>query len=277
MTKYIFFDLDGTIVDNGTIISEKTDQALRALRANGHKIFVCTGRTKGYVKDPNIRKYNFDGYIYGCGTMMEYKDKPVYYYELDRKIIDKTYDVIIKNDIYAVYEGKDKLYMSFENDLFHSSHKARLDVIPKLNSQLSYACKLKQDLGDDLIDLKSAYPNIVASKVSVYIDRPEVRDEFLSVSGEWLSSISRHNTVFEMVPYGHSKGQGIIEMCKIANIDINDTICFGDSNNDIEMFKTTKLSICMGNGTDLAKENASYVTNGIKDGIYDACKHFDLI
>lgn len=48
--KYIFFDIDGTILSRENTIPEKTIYALKKLKENGHKIFICTGRTKGYVR-----------------------------------------------------------------------------------------------------------------------------------------------------------------------------------------------------------------------------------
>ena len=221
MRKNIFFDIDGTIISDDNKVSDKTKLAIKKLKENGHKLFICTGRTKGYVFDERIRSLGFDGYVYGCGTMLEYENKVFYEYRMDEDIVKKTYDVIVKHDIYAVYEGREKLYMSFENDLFHSTHKARLDAILKIGTQFTYACKIKNDLQDRLLDIKLSYPNIDASKVSVYINDEKARDEFLDVCKNVLNPISRGNTVFEMVPIGHSKGEGIKQMCKYANLDLS--------------------------------------------------------
>lgn len=277
MKKHIFFDIDGTILSNENIIPEKTKYALAKLKENGHSIYICTGRTKGYVFDPRIRNLGFDGYVYGCGTMLEYKDRILYEYRLDDETIKKTGKVILDYDIYAVYEGRDKMYMSFENELFHLTHKTRLEAISKLHTQVAYAHKLKDDLGDRLADIRLSYPDIDASKVSVYINSKEAREEFFKSCAGVLDPISRGEEVHEMVPVGHSKGNGILELCKYIGVDKSDTISFGDSNNDADMFEKTNLSICMGNGSDGAKAKAKYITTGIEDGIYDACVHFGLI
>ena len=42
--KYVFFDIDGTLRGESRIITERTKAAIRQLRRNGHKAFVCTGR-----------------------------------------------------------------------------------------------------------------------------------------------------------------------------------------------------------------------------------------
>ena len=51
-----------------------------------------------------------------------------------------------------------------------------------------------------------------------------------------------------------------------------------DENNDINMFKEVKYSVCMGNGHEEAKKAAYFVTTNIDDnGIYNALKHFEVI
>ena len=59
----VFFDIDGTIVDNETqIIPESTVEAIRLLRRNGHIPVVNTGRPFGQM-DPRILELGFDGWV----------------------------------------------------------------------------------------------------------------------------------------------------------------------------------------------------------------------
>ena len=63
----VFFDIDGTVVDNDTqIIPDSTVEAIRLLRENGHLSVVNTGRPYGHV-DPRIKAMDFDGWICACG------------------------------------------------------------------------------------------------------------------------------------------------------------------------------------------------------------------
>lgn len=75
---------------------------------------------------------------------------------------------------------------------------------------------------------------------------------------------------------GVSKATGIMELGKVLGSD--HYVCFGDSQNDIEMMKHASSSICMGNGDAMTKAEADYVTADIDDdGIYKACIHFGYI
>ena len=55
-------------------------------------------------------------------------------------------------------------------------------------------------------------------------------------------------------------------------------VAFGDSLNDVEMFKHASISIAMGQGNQQLKEMATFITTSIdNDGILNACLHFHLI
>ena len=45
-------------------------------------------------------------------------------------------------------------------------------------------------------------------------------------------------------------------------IDVKDTYAFGDSANDVDMLEFAGVGVAMGDGTDVAKEHADYVTKG---------------
>ena len=55
-------------------------------------------------------------------------------------------------------------------------------------------------------------------------------------------------------------------------------IAFGDSDNDMDMLEFAEIGVAMGNAEVEVKAVADYVTTDIdEDGIWNACKHFELI
>ena len=75
---------------------------------------------------------------------------------------------------------------------------------------------------------------------------------------------------------GISKATGIAYFMKLWNID--NYVAFGDSLNDVEMFKHASFSICMGQGNSDLKRLSDFVTTSIdEDGIYYACKELGYI
>ena len=68
------------------------------------------------------------------------------------------------------------------------------------------------------------------------------------------------------------------QFLKYYDIDLSETMAFGDGGNDIPMLKHVAISIAMGNANDDVKEIANYVTNDVEhDGIIHALKHFNLL
>ena len=67
-------------------------------------------------------------------------------------------------------------------------------------------------------------------------------------------------------------------VCKYYNIDLKDSLAFGDGENDIEMIETAGISVAMGNGISKLKEASDYVTADIdEDGLYLALKHYQIL
>ena len=59
-TKAVFLDVDGTLVNEGGLVPESAQRAVREARANGHRVFLCTGRSPAELW-PQIRDIGFDG------------------------------------------------------------------------------------------------------------------------------------------------------------------------------------------------------------------------
>lgn len=58
--KVIFVDVDGTLVDYNNDLPESAVKAIRAARANGHRVYMCTGRSKAEVY-PELWEIGLDG------------------------------------------------------------------------------------------------------------------------------------------------------------------------------------------------------------------------
>ena len=65
----LFFDIDGTIIDNSFQIPPSVKPALEAAQRNGHRIIINTGRTMCNLDD-RLDVFPIDGWILGCGTQI---------------------------------------------------------------------------------------------------------------------------------------------------------------------------------------------------------------
>ena len=61
-SKLVFIDIDGTLADENHVVPESARIACKQAQANGHKLFICTGRSVPKI-ERSILDLGFDG---GC-------------------------------------------------------------------------------------------------------------------------------------------------------------------------------------------------------------------
>src|SRR5699024_12154323 len=81
----------------------------------------------------------------------------------------------------------------------------------------------------------------------------------------------------EVMPLGLSKGNSILEACKIFGIAREDVIVFGDEMNDVSMFEVAGTGVAMANAVDSIINMADFVTkSNNEDGIAHYVENFLL-
>lgn len=80
----------------------------------------------------------------------------------------------------------------------------------------------------------------------------------------------------ECIPTGVDKGFGLIKLCEYLEIETEEVMIIGDSDNDREMFEVHgPLKIAMGNAKDSIKELATHiVSTNDQDGVAEAINAF---
>lgn len=69
MRKYVFLDVDGTLIDYSAHCPASARKAVDKARANGHKVYICTGCSKAEIEERNLPV--LDGMIGGNGAYVE--------------------------------------------------------------------------------------------------------------------------------------------------------------------------------------------------------------
>ena len=260
MRKLLFFDIDRTIWYRDGEIPESAARAIRELRANGHLTFLCSGRSRSRIQNQKLLNLGFDGIISGCGTMIEYNGNVIFCKEIDKDLVEKTINTVRRYGFRPILEGKEYMYMDdeeFGND--------------------GFGMLLKNELGKNLLTIKDEWGNWEICKLSCTTESEEQESCFALLAKDYDIMV-HHPGVAEFVPKGFNKGTGILHVCELLGADVKDTFAFGDSRNDLEMLAVAGAAVVMGNGSEVAKAAADYVTTDLEDdGIWNACKHFGLI
>ncbi len=255
----VFFDIDGTIWNFKNEIPPSTVRAIRALRAGGHLAFLCSGRTRGYIRHPALLDIGFDGIISGCGTMLEYRGETLFYHRIPPELGLKAVTTARRHGFKPILEGADYLY--FDDAEFGGD---------------PYGEKLRRDLGTRLRSIAGHWGTWEFSKFSC--DTRDCDQAACFAQLPEFDPIVHTPEVVELVPRGFDKGAGIMRLCRMIGWPAEDTVAFGDSFNDLEMFAACGRSVCMGNGVEAARAAADMVTAPMEqDGIWLACRELGLI
>ncbi len=260
MKSAVFFDIDGTLWDEHSFIPESTRTAIHKLREKGILTFICTGRTRGFIKDERLLSLGFDGIIAGCGTYIEYDGKELFHQTLDVERVEVALTVLRKYNMPVILEGTECLYMDMEEF-----------------ADNEYGKKLQTESPECLKPIKGNEGAWLVSKFSATGEEGIYQEALKELEAEYDFLIHGPHAI-EFVPKGYSKASGIRKACEMLAIKQEQTYAFGDSVNDLEMLRFVAHGIAMGNGTKEAKEAAEYVTTTLHEsGIYQGLVHYGLI
>ena len=272
-TKYVFLDIDGTLVGKDGVVPESAREAIERARANGHKIMICSGRSRCEMHD-NIMSVPLDGIVGSAGAYLEVEGKMIYHRPMTEKMNGKLLDYFESRGIAILLETNDDLLV---NDI-------GLEYIRKHIED----CEAKnQPYDKPLFDLASPLSRIeepaklpinkllyVTTKYDPEDIKKDLQDEFTVVD----SAIALPGNSGELSELGIDKRHGIEKLIKYFGADMRDTIGIGDGLNDMAMLQATAVGIAMGNANPILKEIADYVTTDVdKDGIQNAFIHYGLI
>ena len=112
----------------------------------------------------------------------------------------------------------------------------------------------------------------------VLITSISMHEYFLLSKLDNCQSTRWHDLAIDILHKVGGKQNGIKAILEEYNICLEETMAFGDGNNDKEMFEFVNISVAMGNAKDELKKCATYITDDIDhDGIYNALKHYKII
>ena len=257
----IFFDIDGTIVhDDSQIIPESAVSAIAALSAAGHTPIINTGRPYSHL-DPRVRAMAFAGWVCSCGMEVYVDGQWLQKYRMPADVRTVVIEAVRECKMQVIYEAVGGFLLDGE-------YSSNARVVLEAQRIVDRGCFAKQLAGADEDIIKF-----------VTFDGPDSRHaEFVEEMSAYLTCIERGGGMVEYVAKGCSKAGGVERLLNHLAAKREDTFAFGDSTNDISMFRAVGHSVCMGDGMAEAKANAEFVTADLLEGgIEKGLKHYGLI
>ena len=243
MTKAIFFDVDGTLVSFKThTMSPATLQALHTLREKGILLFLSTGRHQAmldYVRD----LFPFDGYV-ALGGQYNYA-------------VDLVVTAVEDGGFSCIFlEGTD-IYINGVDDMASQ-------FIKDLNIPTPPIRPARYALGHQVY------------QAVTFLDR-EHEGQLLDRAPHLLTT-RWHPNFLDVIPPTGGKDKGLEAVLAHFGIPVEESMAFGDGENDLAMLVRAGVGVAMGTASDYVKERADWTTASVDDeGIVRALEHFGLL
>ena len=275
--KLICIDMDGTLLNSNHEVSERNKEALKKAKELGVNIAISTGRlfcSARYYSDMigiNTAVIASNGaYI-----KTNYEDKPLLENPMPKDIVIEIYNIVKKHGLSVNFNSWDTLIREYPVPETHAYYV--------MNKFLPEEKKVKFiiDSNSFVNTLENFEGNILKG---IVIEEKENKDhlwaakkELKDIFGDKLHIVSSGNNNFEIMIGSSSKGNAVAKLAKSLNLLPEEVMCIGDSENDLSMIEFAGLGVAMGNGLDLLKDAADYITDtNNNDGVAKAIENFVL-
>lgn len=249
--KYIIFDLDDTLLNKKGEITPFTYDTLKRYQKAGHILVINTARSLPYAREyVEGLKPNYS--ILNGGSLIVDENQEMVYGDL---IDEATTDALLK-DLYGVV-SKEGLSAETTEGMY-SWH-------PETTKQPAKFYDFSKPLTKKCFKILAC--SLEHDKLNAFADKYNLLYTPY-YGGEWGRFTRK----------GITKWSGVVELVKLTNGDLKDTITFGDDIGDLEMLQKAAIGVAMANSQpSVLKEMEPKTCASYEDGV--ACfllKHLPL-
>jgi len=244
-------DVDGTLLTKDKTLTEGTRRAVRRLEESGVGFTITSSRpTIGmrFLIEPlqiTLPVGAFNG-----SSIVDAQLNPIEQHLIPASAVQRSIDVLdefgvdvwlFTNEQWLARSG-DGAYVPLEKRTI----KADPIIVPDFTPYLSSACKLVGACAD-----------------AALLQRCEAAMQ--KAMGAQATAVRSQSYYLDVTPPGCDKGTFVQAMAKRLGVSTGAVATIGDMQNDLAMFRTSGISIAMGNATDDVKKLATHVTTSNAD------------
>ena len=283
MLKLVAIDLDGTMLNQYGIVTQKTKNSIKKAQENGIEIMIASGRPIDSVKTISKEIGSENYFISGNGSIIYdiKKDEIIYENVLKKqkaleiiKICEENsifYNVYTEKEIIAknlqynvLYYHKENLTKSEEDKTHVNIVEDIYDYIEKTDSKVLKVmiCDKHQTIFNAIMRKLKEVDDIEVLEVS-HMSRKIIRQGTEEIPIEYFyTEISAKNV---------DKWTALEFLKEKLQISSEEIVAIGDNVNDKKMIEKSGYGIAMGQSAPQIKEIADYITDSnVDDGVANA-------
>ena len=246
----IVSDLDGTLLNNRSQLSQKNRDAIAYFEAEGGAFSYISGRVARCLRPilemmtPSVPVGANNGMLYdaNAGEWVDFEALSPDAVRLTNDVVEALPDagVVVMGKRHVWFSRRDPIGDRFRSIVGLSERYEPLEQIPEEYCKVLFT--YPADRFEELRRVVDTHP--------------------LSAQFELVRSDAKY---YEVMPKGCNKGRALTALAKHLGISPARTIAVGDQENDIAMFRAAALGIAVANASAVAKEAADLVLNATNE------------
>lgn len=266
--KLIAIDIDGTLVDDQKEIAPETIATIKAAKAAGIRVVLCTGRpltgvTK-YLEKLDLTTDD-DFVITFNGALVQVSGT-------GESLIHHTLDI---NDYHLLEEASRELNVHMHAEDQKLMYTPNADI-----SEYTVAESFLVQMPLRFRNPEEMPKDIVISKI-MYIDYPEVITRVVNALPAKIADnyyyVQSEPFFLELLNKNASKGNAVMGLAEKLGIKKEEVMALGDQGNDLSMMQAVGFGVAMGNAIQEVKDSAKAVTaTNVELGVAKAIQKYAL-
>lgn len=262
MIKLIVSDLDGTLLGHDKRVHPREREALRQAASQGIKLCLASGRMHGEMRafadmagigsEAFVISIN-GAYVFGNG---------------DKLLSESAFDKELASEVLEAAAGLRVGILACTGDVNLSPEQN--DIVSFVNQRLMKPMTVAPDLADRL-----RAGELQLCKFSFFGEMAELRRLEAVVERRFAGRATWYVTdkdCLDVMPFGVTKGAGLVRLLRELDIRPEETVCIGDSFNDVSMFEVTPHSFAMAGSDPLVLKAARHTAFHVADAVSWALK-----